>query len=43
MRNQAVRDWSLSFFRQKSWFWIFGGEGFRCKSLLGVARFHNVA
>lgn len=27
VRNQAVRDWSLSFLRQKSWVWIFGGEG----------------
>ncbi len=27
VRNQAVRDWNLSFLRQKFWAWIFGGEG----------------
>ncbi len=27
VRNQAIRDWSLSFLRQKSRAWIFGGEG----------------
>ncbi|EHO54501.1 hypothetical protein HMPREF9104_00061 [Lentilactobacillus kisonensis F0435] len=43
MRNQAVRDWSLSFLRQESWAWIFGGEGLGAKSLLGVAHFCNVA
>ncbi|WP_220095872.1 hypothetical protein, partial [Lentilactobacillus kisonensis] len=26
VRNQAFRDWSLSFLRQKSWAWIFGEE-----------------
>ncbi|EHO50499.1 hypothetical protein HMPREF9104_02038 [Lentilactobacillus kisonensis F0435] len=43
VRNQAVRDWSLSFLRQESRAWIFGGEGLGAKSRLGAARFCNVA
>ncbi|EHO48910.1 hypothetical protein HMPREF9104_02685 [Lentilactobacillus kisonensis F0435] len=43
VRNKAVRDWSLSLLRQESRFWNFWRRRLRCKSLLGAARFCNVA